>query len=261
MEKIFTDQMHQTVRLESIPRRIVSLVPSQTELLFDLGLDEEVVGITKFCVYPEVWYRSKTRVGGTKQLKLELIRDLKPDLIIGNKEENTQEDIEALKDIAPIWMSDIYTLDDAYEMISLIGEITDRSAIAENIVSEIKFNFANLEKIEKSKSALYFIWQEPFYVAGRHTFIDAMLSACGFKNFCKEQRYPEWIVEKDQHPDYIFLSSEPFPFKEKHVFELQKLFPKSKVTIVDGEMFSWYGSRMKLAPAYFQKLFRDLSGQ
>lgn len=261
MMKIFTDQMHQTVRLENIPCRIVSLVPSQTELLYDLGLNEEVIGITKFCIYPEVWFHSKTRVGGTKQLKLDLIKDLKPDLIIGNKEENTQEDINALKKIAPVWMSDIYTLEDAYAMIIQIGEITNRHEAAEKIVEEIKLNFRNFKRLEKPKSALYFIWKEPFYVAGKHTFIDAMLSTCGFENYCKEQRYPEWIVNQEQQPDYVFLSSEPFPFKEKHVLELQNIFPKSKVTLVDGEMFSWYGSRMKLAPAYFQKLLRDLSGQ
>lgn len=259
MEKIYIDQMNQTVRLEEIPRRIVSLVPSQTELLYDLGLKDEVVGITKFCIYPEHWFHSKTRIGGTKQLNLERIESLKPDLIIGNKEENTQEDIEALKKIAQVWMSDIYNLDDAYNMISEIGEMVGKADIAKSLVSEIHVNFAHLPKAPFSKSVLYFIWQDPFYVAGKNTFIDAIITECGLQNYCTDDRYPEWKIDITKQPDYIFLSSEPFPFKEEHVKIMQKLFPKSKVFIVDGEMFSWYGSRLKLAPAYFKSLLNNLS--
>lgn len=258
MERIFTDQMNHTIRLEGIPRRIVSLVPSQTELLHDLGLSEEVVGITKFCIYPEDWFANKTRVGGTKQVNIEKVRELQPDLIIGNKEENTKEDIEALMEIAPVWMSDIYSIDDALTMISSIGEITDREPAANTLISEIEMAFHRLENPLKGKSVLYFIWKDPFYAVGPSTFIHSMLTIIGFQNIVQEDRYPEWVgSEKD--PDYVFLSSEPYPFKEEHLDEVQMKFPGSRIVLVDGEMFSWYGSRMRLAPAYFKELFDHLT--
>lgn len=259
MELYHTDQMNQTIRLEEIPRRIVSLVPSQTELLYDLGLEEEIVGITKFCIHPDIWYRSKERVGGTKQLDIEKIRSLKPDLIIGNKEENTLEDIERLKKIAPVWMSDIYTLDDALQMIHKIGILTGKDENANQLIKEIRQNFSQIQKLKKENSVLYFIWKNPDFVAGRNTFIDAMLRACGLNNLCTGARYPEWsALHNKENPDFIFLSSEPYPFKEEHIPEFESKFPNSKLIYVDGEMFSWYGSRMKIAPKYFQKLLDQL---
>src|SRR5574343_630385 len=175
MARNVTDQMNRTIRLEGIPRRIVSLVPSQTELLYDLGLNEEVVGITKFCIYPEEWFNSKNRVGGTKQVNIEKVRALQPDLIIGNKEENTVEDIEALEKIAPVWMSDIYTYEDAIEMISLLGNVLGRENESTNICAEIEHQFKKLLLVD-SKKVLYFIWKDPDYMAGKSTFIDAMLT-------------------------------------------------------------------------------------
>ena len=100
----FTDKLNRSITLFDKPLRIISLVPSQTELLYDLGLDEEVVGITKFCVHPDVWYRTKTRIGGTKTVNIEKVKSLSPTLIIANKEENTKSDIEALEKIAPVWI-------------------------------------------------------------------------------------------------------------------------------------------------------------
>jgi len=254
MERFFTDQMNNTIRLEEIPRRIVSLVPSQTELLHELGLKNEVVGITKFCIYPEAWFKTKTRVGGTKQLNIEKIRELKPDLIIGNKEENTKEDIELLQQIAPVWMSDISTLKEALEMIEQLGEIVGKRENAFQLIDEIKKQFSGLNVINNNRSVLYFIWKDPYFSVGTNTFIDAMIKACGWVNLCREERYPEWKFDSLNQPDYVFLSSEPFPFKTEHLNDIQKLFPESKVVLVDGEMFSWYGSRMKYAPKYFQKL-------
>ena len=246
--------MNRTIRLEGIPRRIVSLVPSQTELLFELGLSDEVVGITKFCIYPKEWFESKNRVGGTKQVNIDKVRVLQPDLIIGNKEENTQEDIEQLEKIAPVWMSDIITFEDALEMISSIGELVGKSKEANAIRTEIETEFTLLP-IQSTKSVLYFIWKDPDYIVGKSTFIDAMLTKAGFENLCCEERYPE-LKSNEKQPDYIFLSSEPFPFKEDHAVQIKKQFPASKVLFVDGELFSWYGSRMKLFPNYIANLKR-----
>jgi ABC-type Fe3+-hydroxamate transport system substrate-binding protein len=258
MERIYTDQMNRTIRLGGIPCRIVSLVPSQTELLYDLGLIDEVVGITKFCIYPESWFTTKTRVGGTKQVNIEKVRELKPDLIIGNKEENTKEDIEALMEIAPVWMSDIYSIDDALEMINAVGEMTDKAAAAKSMVAEIEKAFQMLKNPLEGKSVLYFIWKDPYYAVGPETFIHSMITTLGWRNVVQQDRYPEWDENAKEQPDYVFLSSEPYPFKEEHVAEVQRKFPRSTVILVDGEMFSWYGSRMRLAPAYFMELFDHL---
>ncbi|MFK7785928.1 MAG: ABC transporter substrate-binding protein [Crocinitomicaceae bacterium] len=253
--------MNQTIRLESTPRRIVSLVPSQTELLHYLGMEDEVVGITKFCIHPNEWFRSKDRVGGTKAVNLEKVLVLNPDLIIGNKEENTKEDIEMLKSVAPVWMSDIYDLSDSVLMLRELGRILNKSDLTDALIEEILTAFSQLHEFVdshsiKGKTALYFIWNEPGFVAGKNTFIDAMLSECGLKNATRESRYPE--VPLALQPDFVFLSSEPFPFEEKHIESFQKRYPNSKIVLVDGEMFSWYGSRLKDAPKYFQELLLSI---
>lgn len=257
MERIFKDQMNRTVRLEGIPRRIISLVPSQSELLYDLGLTSEVVGITKFCIYPDEWYRKKQRVGGTKQLNIDAIRSLNPDFIIGNKEENTKEDILELEKIAPVWMSDIYTYEDALNMIEQLGEILARNEKAEELIIDIKDNFESLNLSSKKMSFIYFIWKDPDFIVGKSTFIDSLLSKIGLHNACNENRYPKWN-DLSIEADYIFLSSEPYPFNNEHIAIFQKRFPNSKVKIINGEMCSWYGSRMKLAPTYFCDFLKKL---
>lgn len=250
--------MQRTVEITSTVSRIVSLVPSQTELLVDLGLRDKLVGVTKFCIHPEELRKEVQVIGGTKDVKTELVRSLEPDLVIGNKEENKQADIEALEAFLPTWMSDIFNLEDALDMIRSVGAITGTSEKALEIVSKIRENFAALETgKQQGQSVLYLIWKNPYIAAGRNTFIDAMLNTLGFKNAMEEERYPE-VALKHLNPDYIFLSSEPYPFKEKHIEELQILFPQSQVVLVDGEYFSWYGSRLIDAPAYFTQLLKAI---
>ena len=254
--KEFIDQMDNSIRLKETPRRIVSLVPSQTELLYSLGLDDRVVGITKFCIYPEEWFRSKKRVGGTKDVDIDKVKALKPDLIIGNKEENDKNNIDLLKNIAPIWMSDISDLEDALEMILKLGLLLEVSESSHELISKIKSNFSKLESSIKStkKSVLYLIWRNPYLAAGNNTFINDMIVKCGFLNFINEDRYPEINMNVVTNPDFVFLSSEPYPFKKQHIKEIQTIFPKATVKLVDGEMFSWYGSRLVEAPDYFLRL-------
>lgn len=241
-----------------MPERIISIVPSQSELLWDLGLRSELVGITKFCIHPDEMFRTVERVGGTKKLDLDKIRELKPDLIIGNKEENEKEQIDLLRKEFPVWMSDIFTLGDAFEMINALGIITGRKENAENISGIIADHFSKLDASKfKGRTAAYFIWYGPMMAASRNTFIDHMLSRLGFINvFAGMERYPEITYEQitKAAPEYILLSSEPFPFKEKHMRELKQISPSSNVMLVDGEMFSWYGSRLQYAPAYFNSL-------
>lgn len=254
-----TDQIGRTVQIPRSPQRIISLVPSQTELLFNLGLGERVVGITKFCVHPEEWFRTKTRVGGTKKLHLDVIRELNPDLIIANKEENNREDIEALEKDFSVWVSDVNDLDSAFDMIRSVAEITDSDV--SQLLREIEAGFADLKPLNLSKRVLYLIWKNPYMAAGSDTFITDMLQRCGFENVVFETRYPELTEQQmiDLNPEVILLSSEPFPFKEKHIKELLELLPNAAIKLVDGEMFSWYGSRLKHAPTYFNSLLRSIN--
>lgn len=268
-----TDQMGERVDFNFPPRRIISLVPSQSELLWDLGLENEIAGITKFCVHPGEMFRGKMRVGGTKKIDLKKIEALKPDLIIGNKEENERSDIELLKQKFPVWMSEIYTLSDALHMIRELSKFTDRGARGEMISDKItrlrsRFQEKRLKKKAAGLKVAYFIWKDPYMVAGRDNFIDHMLGLCGLKNvFSQEKfspgdfgnknfRYPEISAEqlKLESPDHILLSSEPYPFKEKHFEEFKKICPEAKIRIVDGEMFSWYGTRLLKAFDYFETL-------
>jgi len=247
----FTDHLNRSIFLPKPPERIISLVPSQTELLVDLGLEEKIVGVTKFCVHPRHLKKSKTIVGGTKNYRFDVIDSLKPDLIIGNKEENDQEGIEKLADKYPVWMSDIFDLKDSLQMIFDLGEITKTKEKAAEVISRIEKSFA--QPVVKKGSCVYLIWENPKMAAGKNTFIDSMLSVAGFENLVEKIRYPEITEETliNLSPDYLLLSSEPFPFKEKHIKTMQKLLPSSIIKLVDGELFSWYGSRLLHAADYF----------
>ncbi|WP_417589743.1 helical backbone metal receptor [Owenweeksia hongkongensis] len=245
---IYTDQTNRKIELSSKPLRIISTVPSQTELLYDLGLEAQVVGITAYCVHPSHWLKEKTVIGGTKNLKLDLIRELKPDLVIGNKEENIKEQIEALESEFPVWLSDIVTVDDALDMISEIGKITETEALANSINAAISEERLKLKSISQNRSVVYFIWNEPMMVAGSDTFINKMLEEVGLTNAFahRDERYPQ-ITDDDlieAKPDLIILSSEPYSFTTKHLHSFGEKFANAKVKLMDGEIFSWYGSRM-----------------
>jgi len=258
----FTDHLQHTIHLQKIPQRIISLVPSQTEFLIDLGLQAQVVGITKFCIHPKDFWKKTTKIGGTKQFNFDKIRDVAPDLIIGNKEENYEEGIRNLQKDYAVWCSDIVTLQDAYQMMKNLGAITDKDKIAGQIIDEIKANFAGLRQVANTAKVLYFIWQSPYMVAGQGTFINEMLQVAGFLNVVQGSRYPVLSAEEIQAlaPDYIFLSSEPYPFADKHIAAFKALCPQANVMVVDGELFSWYGSRLRHSAAYFKELQQKIYG-
>ncbi len=310
-----TDQLGRIISISGKPQRIISLVPSQTELLFDLGLEKEVAGITKFCVHPAEWLRNKTIIGGTKTVKLEVIHKLRPDLIIANKEENVQAQVEELAKHYPIWVSEVNTLANALHMISELGRITSTNEKATIIIKEIEQRFNELEIIKaRSKepgiskkelkkespieggkenqdnlierfspnaglpfigsaltpsdskpatnnSTAYLIWKDPYMTAGGDTFINDMLQYCGLSNaFSLLSRYPVISIDQLQtsHLQFLLLSSEPYPFSSKHIEELQQQLPATKIKLVDGEMFSWYGSRLLQSPMYFKELMELL---
>ena len=265
---IIKDQLNREVEFNFPPKKIISLVPSQSELLWDLDLKNELVGITKFCIHPKEMFKSVKRIGGTKTIKIEEIKKINPDLIIANKEENQQEQIEELCKLFPVYISNIYNVQDALQMIEQVGLITDREEKSKKIVTSINEKYTSFiskesrNKIQEKKVA-YLIWKNPYMAAGSNTFITNMLHDCGFINVFANHtnRYPEINIEelKNQNPDYIFLSSEPYPFKEKHIQELEIYLPKAKILLVDGEMFSWYGSRLLYAFDYFSDLIKNLS--
>jgi len=258
---VFYDQLNRAVHVPQFPKRIISIVPSQTELLFYLGLDGEITGITKFCTHPQDKVLSKTKIGGTKQLNIILIKDLQPDLIIANKEENEQSQVGELMDICPVWISDIADLPGALNMIESIGQIVGRTTQAKVLSQAIAGEFAKLNDVTLNLRVAYLIWRKPYMVAGIGTFIDSMLQVCGLTNAFAQQRYPEVSNEMliDADPEVVMLSSEPYPFSEKHIDEIKLILPRAKIILVDGEMFSWYGSRLLLAPAYFTSIIASIT--
>ena len=242
-------------------KRIVSLVPSITELLVDLGLETAIVGVTKFCVHPKHLRKNATIIGGTKNLRLEVIRQLQPDLILANKEENVREQVEALAAEFKVYTSDISNFDDALSMIKTVGELTDRLPEAEALITQINQAKSRFEAVKPNNSkhyrTLYLIWQKPWMSVGGDTYISNMMQIACFENVCRDrQRYPELsdAVIQSLAPEVILLSSEPFPFTEKHISGLQKLLPEAAILLADGEMFSWYGSRLLQAFDYFTSL-------
>ncbi|WP_394906877.1 ABC transporter substrate-binding protein [uncultured Mesonia sp.] len=255
------DQLNRRLCLDKAPQRIISLVPSQTELLVDLGLADKLVGVTKFCVHPKKIRKQSAVVGGTKQVHLDKIAALNPDIILCNKEENTPEMVKELQKIAPVHVSDVNTLPEAFELMRQYGVLFNCDLAIEEMLAAINQKQQQLQQ-QVSKAPLqkvaYFIWKDPWMVAANHTFIHHILHLAGYQNvYAHKSRYPEINWEDLPQVDFIFLSSEPFPFKEKHIQEIPENL-QDKVVLVDGEFFSWYGSRLLKAMSYFINLHKEI---
>jgi ABC-type Fe3+-hydroxamate transport system substrate-binding protein len=257
---LLIDHMGRHVECPNTPNRIISLVPSQTELLYDLGLGDRVVGITRFCIYPTHWFKTKTRVGGTKDVSIPRVAALKPDLVIANREENVKEQIEQIERICPVWISDIADLPAALQMILSIGRLTDTTDKACALAQNIEASWKQTALLPPYR-VLYLIWKDPWMCAGSDTFIDDLLTRSGLINCAPGNRYPI-LTDTDLRniaPDLLLLSSEPYPFKEKHITQLSALLPKTRIVLTDGDMWSWYGSRLLHSAAYvagLQKLLK-----
>ncbi|MFC7358379.1 ABC transporter substrate-binding protein [Jejudonia soesokkakensis] len=254
------DQLGRKLHFDTIPKRIVSLVPSQTELLVDLGLEDRIIGITKFCVHPLHLRKTKAIVGGTKQVHFNKIAELEPEIIICNKEENTEEMVIELQKIAPVWVSEIIDIKSNNEMITQLGRLFSVSEKASEIIKSINNELKTFRQFIDTKAVrkvAYLIWKNPYMAAGRNTFIDFLLKQNKYENIFqqKESRYPEILMDELKDAEVILLSSEPFPFKDKNVFEIKNTLNNDvEVRLVDGEYFSWYGSRLKNAFSYFKEL-------
>ncbi len=265
MTKQIQDRLNRKLHFKNTPKRIISLVPSQTELLVDLGLEDNIVGITKFCVHPNHLKKTKSIVGGTKQIHIEKIKKLIPDIILCNKEENTKDIVEVCEKVCNVHVSDIFNIDDSIALINQYGVIFNKKEAALKIVNKIFKELNDFESFINEKSVLkvaYFIWKTPWIVAANNTFINYILGLNRFENFYKgEHRYPEITLDNATivtNVDVVLLSSEPYPFKENHVKEVQVYYPKTNVVLVDGELFSWYGSRLIKAFKYFKNLRLNL---
>ena len=256
------DQLGRILTLTSPPQRIVCLVPSLTELLVDLGLENRLVGLTKFCVHPNELRSKKTVVGGTKTIHIDRVAALQPDFILCNKEENTPEIVESCSALAPVYVSDIISFQDIYTLLADLGELFQMESKTNQLTQDLQNRivaFNTKTAAQPKQSVAYVIWNDPFMVAGNNTFINSILNLLGLRNAFayKKERYP--IIDRKELNDLelILLSSEPFPFKEKHI-ESFKQFTNAKIILVDGEYFSWYGSRLLKAFDYFKKLLSEL---
>lgn len=240
--------------------RVISLVPSITEALFDLGLTEnEVIGRTKFCIHPSEKVKNVEIIGGTKNLNIEKIKSLKPDLILANKEENVKEQVEILMKDFKVNVYNTETVEDNYYLLKNLGLLFHKEEKAQLFNLKI-YEVLNQTKINSKIKVAYLIWNNPYMTVGSDTFIHNILTEIGFENIFKNRtRYPEIQTEDLKEADVIMLSSEPFPFKEKHIEELKTVYPDKKIMIVDGEAFSWYGTHIAKCENYFKELIVEFN--
>ncbi len=259
MISIVTDQIDRTIVLEDVPTTVVSLVPSITELICDLAGIEVLVGRTKFCIHPEN-IKPIEIIGGTKTINIEKIKSLKPDLIIANKEENIKAQVEELMNDYSVWVSDVEDFEDGIDLIRRLASLFDKKERGDSIIKNIHSTL-NVFNNNNKVPVAYMIWKEPYMTVGGDTYINSMLSQLNLENIFKNKlRYPKvelWEL-KNSKAEFILLSSEPYPFKEKHVKELESQLIGKKVLLVDGEFFSWYGSRITKKQSYLQTFINHI---
>lgn len=258
--RFLTDSLGRTLQVPLEPQRIVSLCPSQTETLFALGLEDRIVGRTRYCIHPAPAVDKVPVVGGTKKVDAALIAQLNPDLIIAQKEENTPAIVEELSAIAPVYVTKVESYAEALESIRRLGEVTGRLPQAEALIEKIDAAFAALPPTTSPIPVLYLIWRKPYMAAGQSTFIHSLLTRLGWDNVAASLpgRYPTLDQPERLAPTCVLLSTEPYPFSEKHFPELQRYWPQAHLVVVRGDYFSWYGVRMLEAAPYLQRLQKEL---
>ena len=236
--------------------------PAITEALVDLGLNEnEVVGRTKFCIHPAEKVKNVPVIGGTKNININKIRSLQPDLILANKEENVKEQVQALMDDFKVTVTNVENIEDNYYLLKNLGQLLSKEDRAQLFNLKI-YDVLNQAKTQSKIKTAYLIWKNPYMTIGSDTFIHKILAEIGFENiFGNRKRYPEITTEDLAGADLIMLSSEPFPFKEKHLEELQAFYPNKKIMIVDGEAFSWYGTHIAKCGEYFKELIQEVNSE
>ena len=237
-------------------RRIVSLVPSTTELLCALGLADALVGVTVYCVEPRDVVRTKTRVGGEKDPDLAKIQALAPDLVVANIEENRREDVEALRAAGlHVWLAYPRSVAESLVMIRELGEVTGTVAGARALLDSLEPLYAEARAHAAGRRptpVFYPIWREPWMTVGRDTYIHDLLATCGGANvFADRERYPSISLEEvaARAPEVVLLPDEPFRFRRAHLrdFDAYPAMPAvraGRLHLVDGKPFSWHGPRL-----------------
>ncbi len=235
--------------------RIISLVPSITETLIDLA-PEMVIGRTKFCIHPADFVKKLPVVGGTKNFHPEKVRELRPDLVIVNKEENEKEPVEELMKDLNVMVTNIKNLDDNYKLIRELGEIVGQQKKAEEICQKTIRIFEE-NHLKQSIRTGYMIWRKPYMTVGGDSFVNHILEMLGFINiFNDRKRYPEIELKELDETELIILSTEPYPFSEKHIPEFSSELPDKKIIVADGEAFAWFGSRLSKLEDFYKNLVK-----
>lgn len=244
------------LELAAPPQRIVSLIPSTTELLCALGLAEALVGVTVYCVEPRDIVRGKTRVGGEKDPDLAVIRRLAPDLVVANIEENRLEDVAALRAAGvPVWVTWPRTVAEALTMIRDLGEVTGAHERARALLDTLEPLYARARERAATRRPVpvfYPIWRQPWMTIGADTYVHDLLATCGGANvFGDRTRYPTVALDEvaARAPEVILLPDEPFRFRRAHLadFEPYPTVPAvrgHRIHLVDGKPFSWHGPRL-----------------
>jgi ABC-type Fe3+-hydroxamate transport system substrate-binding protein len=239
------------------PRRIVSLIPSTTELLCDLGLADAIAGITVYCREPGAVTRTKRRIGGEKDPDLDAIRALAPDLVIANIEENVAAHVETLRswDI-PVWVAYPRTVDGALAMIRDLGEVTGTHVMAARLLDDLRGRLAVVRetvRVRRAVPVFYAIWRAPYMTVGPDTYVHDVLATCGGANVFGDAktRYPVSPLEDvaTRRPEVILLPDEPFRFRAVHRRDFEPFTDvpavrDGRIVLVDGKPFTWHGRRL-----------------
>jgi ABC-type Fe3+-hydroxamate transport system substrate-binding protein len=261
-QRTIADQLGRQVTFCYPPRRIVCLCPALTETLFALGAGPRVVGRTVYCVHPPAGVTAVPTVGGTKNVDIPALLNLRPDLVIAAQEENRRPDVEKLAERVAVYVVEVRSVPDALGVIQTLGNLTDCAGPAADLVARISQRFARLRRAA-DRRVVYLVWREPYMAAGRATYIDALLQQIGLPNAAgdRPERYPRLSPAELRAlaPEVVLLPSEPYPFDETHCAELAALLPAARLLLVDGELLGWYGARMLAAGDYLDDLVGRLA--
>ncbi len=258
-----TDDLGRTFSFKKPPRRIISLCPSVSETLLDLGLEGFLAGRTDYCIHPQNKIESIPGVGGPKSVSIQLLQSLCPDIIIAVKEENDKKTLENLAALNyKCFIFDVNNFSDALNMIEKIGVIFNVEDRAQTMTEGIKKGFEGIGQVLKKLNFIYMTWSSPYIAAGTGNYINSLITGLGFNNCLSKHinRYVRLSLGelKKLSPDIVFLPSEPYNYTLYDKLKFEKIFPSARAVLVDGEMFCWYGSRMLKAAPYIKNLIKEI---
>lgn len=263
----YIDDLHRRLEVKTAPQRIVSLVPSLTETLFTFGLGEQIVGVTNFCVEPPDKVKEKARVGGTKSFSVERVKELEPDLVIANAEENREEDIrQLLRAGLSVFMTFPRTVHGAINMMRRLADVTGAQEAARPIIAEAEAALQEARAANQGRRPLRVfcpIWRRPWMTIGQDTYMHDFLLACGGINIFADRhdRYPRIELEEMSRriPEVIILPSEPYHFTMRHAQEFSKFahvpaVQEQRIYVLDGKHLAWYGPRIATSLRFVRNL-------